>query len=167
MTGEVPSNELTRGVYAIARTKRKRFLWCAWWTGEPTAKPFRAPDAWGGGARTEEEARALAEKAAGRPLEPVDGHWAGAWKRTLAGMKPFPTSAARDPSPSTASRSKPVDPFVLLGTTSDASLETLKAAFRKKALEHHPDHGGTAGAFMAVKRAYDAVVKRRLRRRAT
>ena len=48
---------LARAVYAIARTKRRRFLWCVWWTGEPTAKPFRPPDAWGGGAHTEEEAK--------------------------------------------------------------------------------------------------------------
>jgi len=158
---------LTRGVYAIARTKRKRYLWCAWWTGEPTAKPFRAPDAWGGGARTEEEARTLAERAAARPLEPVDGHWAGAWKRTLAGLKPFPTHPAREASPETAAsaRAKPVDPFVLLGIPNDAPLEDVKTAFRKKALEHHPDRGGTAEAFMAIKRAYDAIVKRRHRRR--
>ncbi|CAN5720478.1 hypothetical protein BH11MYX4_BH11MYX4_36320 [soil metagenome] len=163
---EEPRSELTRGVYAIARTKRKRFLWCAWWTGEPTAKPFRAPDAWGGGARTEDEARSLAEKAAGRPLEPVDGHWAGAWKRTLAGLKPFPTHTAREPV-ATTERTKPVDPFVLLGVTSAATLDDVKTAFRKKALEHHPDRGGTAEAFMAVKRAYDAIVKRRHRRRAS
>jgi curved DNA-binding protein CbpA len=39
-------------------------------------------------------------------------------------------------------------------------------AFRKKALEHHPDHGGAPDQFMAVKRAYDAILKRRARRRA-
>jgi DnaJ domain len=155
---------LSRGVYAIARTKRKRYLWCAWWTGEPTAKPFRPPDAWGGGARTEDEARVLAERAADRPLEPVDGHWAGAWKRTLAGLKPFPTHAVREPS-ATTDRAKPVDPFVLLGIANDAPLEDIKTAFRKKALEHHPDRGGTAEAFMMIKRAYDAIVKRRHRRR--
>ncbi len=163
MPVETPKNQLTRGVYAIARTKRKRFLWCAWWTGEPTAKPFRAPDAYGGGARTEDEARALAEKAAGRSLEPIDGHWAGAWKRSLAGLKPFPTHAAREPRATTVEKTKPVDPFVLLGITNEASLDDVKAAFRKKALEHHPDRGGTAVAFMAIKRAYDAIVKRRLR----
>ena len=160
-----PASGLSRGVYAIARTKRKRYLWCAWWTGEPTAKPFRPPDAWGGGARTEDEAHALAERAAGRPLEAVDVHWAGAWKRTLAGLKPFPTHAARDPTAATTERRKPVDPFVLLGIASDAPLDDVKTAFRKKALEHHPDHGGSPEAFMRMKRAYDAIVKRRARRR--
>ena len=156
---------LSRGVYAVARTKRKRYLWCAWWTGEPTAKPFRPPDAWGGGAHTEDQARLLAEGAAGRPLQAVDGHWAGAWKRTLAGLKPFPAHASREPT-ATTERAKPVDPFVLLGVASDAPLDDVKTAFRKKALEHHPDRGGSAEAFIAIKRAYDAIVKRRHRRRA-
>ena len=155
---------LTRAVYAIARTKRRRFLWCVWWTGEPTAKPFRPPDAWGGGARTEEEARTLAERAAGMPLELIDGHWAGAWKRIRAGSAPFPTRSAR---PTTAAssdeRARPVDPYALLGVEATASLDDVKAAFRKKALEHHPDLGGAAEAFMAIKRAYDAIVKRRSR----
>ena len=158
---------LARAVYAIARTKRRRFLWCVWWTGEPTAKPFRPPDAWGGGAHTEEEAKALAEKAAGMPLELIDGHWAGAWKRVRAGLPAFPSRTAR---PSTAGsaaseeRARPVDPYALLGVDAKASLEELKVAFRKKALEHHPDHGGEPERFMALKRAYDTVVKRRARR---
>jgi hypothetical protein len=160
---------LSRGVYAIARTKRRRYLWCAWWTGEPTAKPFRPPDAWGGGAETEEEAKVLAERAAGMPLELVDGHWAGAWKRIRAGVPPFPKRAAEpslsgDERPAEA-RARPVDPYVLLGVDAKASLDDVKAAFRKKALEHHPDQGGTPAAFMAIKRAYDAVVKRRTRAR--
>jgi hypothetical protein len=156
---------LTRAVYAIARTKRRRFLWCVWWSGEPTAKPFRAPDAWGGGAHTEEEAKTLAEKAAGRPLELIDGHWAGAWKRVRAGLPAFPSRAARPTAAPSEERAKPVDPYALLGVDATASLEDLKVAFRKKALEHHPDHGGAPELFMAVKRAYDNAVKRRARRR--
>jgi len=158
---------LSRAVYATARTKRRRYLWCVWWTGEPTAKPFRPPDAWGGGAHTEDEARILAERAAGMPLELIDGHWAGAWKRIRAGRPPFPTRAPReDVSADGQARKHPVDPYALLGVEATATLADVKAAFRKKALEHHPDHGGAADAFMAMKRAYDAIVKRRARRRA-
>lgn len=157
---------LARAVYAIARTKRRRFLWCVWWSGEPTAKPFRPPDAWGGGAHTEEEAKVLAEKAAGMPLELIDGHWAGAWKRVRAGLPAFPSRAARPTAAPSEERARPVDPYALLGVDATASLEDLKVAFRKKALEHHPDHGGAPDLFMAVKRAYDNVVKRRARRRA-
>ena len=153
---------LFRPVYAVARTKRRRWLWCAWWTGEPTADPFRAPDAWGGGAKTEDEARALAERAAGMTLERVDGRWAGAWTRVHAGHAPFP---ARTPRPNVAGdhRGKPIDPYALLGVTATASLDDVKAAFRRMALAHHPDRGGTSDAFIRVKRAYDAIVKRRAR----
>jgi hypothetical protein len=157
---------LSRAVYAIARTKRRRFLWCVWWTGEPTAKPFRPPDAWGGGARTEEEAKVLAERAAGMPLELIEGHWAGAWKRIRAGRPPFPTRAPRPQDTERVPPVRPVDPYALLEVAPTATIDDVKAAFRKKALEHHPDRGGTADAFMAIKRAYDAIVKRRARKRA-
>lgn len=156
---------LSRAVYAIARTKRRRFLWCVWWTGEPTAKPFRPPDAWGGGAHTEEEAKILAERAAGMPLQLIDGHWAGAWKRIRAGRPPFPTRTAREAGAPADERARPVDPYALLGVDAAATNDDVKAAFRKKALEHHPDHGGTADVFMRMKRAYDAIVKRRARKR--
>ena len=148
---------LSRGVFALAKTKRKRWLWCAWWTGEPREKPFRAPDAWGGGANTRDEAQALAERAAGRPLVPIDDHWAGAWKRSLAGLEPFPKRAPRVSRPKT-------DPFAVLGLTSEATLAEVKIAFRKQALAHHPDQGGTDEAFIATRRAYDAIVKRKSRR---
>lgn len=156
---------LSRAVYAIAKTKRRRYLWCVWWTGEPTAKPFRPPDAWGGGAQTVDEARALAERAAGMPLDLIDGHWAGAWKRIRAGMAPFPTRSARPTAAPGQERTRPVDPYALLGIDAAAPIEDVKAAFRKHALLHHPDHGGSADAFMAIKRAYDAIVKRRTRAR--
>ena len=152
-----PSSGLSRAVFALAKTKRKRFLWCAWWTGEPTAKPFRPPDAWGGGAYTREEAQVLAERAAGRPLSPIDDHWAGAWKRCVAGLEPFPKHTKRAPAVST-------DPYVMLGLTSAATLAEVKLAFRKKALEDHPDQGGTTESFIATKRAYDSIVKRRARK---
>ncbi len=152
---------LARGVYSIARTKRRRFLWCAWWTGEPTAHPFRAPDRWGG-ARTEDEARALAERAAGMSLQLIDAHWAAAFKRQRAGLPPFVTREPR--AVETARPPPPVDPHTVLGVAPHAPIEDVKAAFRKQALEHHPDRGGSADAFIALKRAYDAVVGRRRRR---
>lgn len=148
---------LSRAVFALAKTKRKRWLWCAWWTAEPTAKPFRPPDAWGGGAYTREAAQVLAERAAGRPLSPIDDHWAGAWKRQLAGLEPFPKHTVR----AAAAKS---DPYAELGVARTASLEEVQLAFRKKALEHHPDQGGDAEKFMATKRAWDSIAKRRRRR---
>jgi hypothetical protein len=156
--------ELSRAVYALALTRRRRWLWCVWWTGEPTARPFRPPDAWGGGARTEDEARVLAERAAGRPLERIDGGWAAAWKRVRAGLPAFPARAPR-PAVGAADRARPVDPHAVLGVTPGATLDDLKAAYRLKALEHHPDRGGDPAAFIALKRAFDAIARRRVRRR--
>ena len=153
---------LFRAVYSVTRTKRRRFLWCAWWSGEPCEAPFRPPDAWSGGARTEEEARTLAERAAGLPLSPIEERWAGAWVRVRAGLPPFVDrvgGAAATASP------RPIDPHALLGVDPGAPLEEVKAAFRRKALEHHPDVGGEAAAFIAVKRAYDRIVRRRAGRR--
>jgi len=147
---------VVRFVFALARTKRRRLLWCAWWTGEPKAAPFRAPDAWGGGAHTREEAQAMAEKAAGRPLSPVDDHWAGAWKRILAGLAPFPKRTVR-----AAPGAAVADPFLVLGVPRTATREEVQRAFRLKALRHHPDRGGVAEDFIALRRAYDSIRKRR------
>jgi hypothetical protein len=161
MTEDAPDAALFRGVVSVTRTKRRRFLWCAWWTGTPTAEPFRAPDAWSGGARTEEEARSLAERAAGGPRQPIEGRRAGAGVRARAGLPPF---VQREPRPA-GIEPAPEGPHLLLGVRPGASLAELKAAFRQKALEHHPDRGGDAAAFIAVKRAYDGLVRRRARRR--
>lgn len=154
---------LSRAVYAVARTNRRRYLWCIWWTGAPTAEPFRPPDAWGGGATTEAEARTMAERAAGRPLELVLGPWAGAWRRILAGLPPFPTRSARRPA-TEAAADRAIDPYAVLGVRAADPLDAVKASYRLKALEHHPDRGGSPESFMAIKRAYDTIVRRRLRR---
>jgi hypothetical protein len=151
---------LSRAVYALAATQRRRWLWCAWWTGEPTADPFRAPDAWAGGARTEEEAGVLAARAAGRRVERIDGMWAGAWIRVRAGRPPFPTRAPRTGAISAHPRAH----AGVLGVAPGASLDDVKAASRKKALEHHPDRGGSAEGFIELNRAYDAMSRRRRRR---
>jgi hypothetical protein len=152
---------LSRAVYALALTKRRRWLWCVWWTGEPSASPFRPPDAWGGGARTEAEAGELAARAAGRPAARIDGAWAGAWRRLQAGRPAFATRAAR---PSTgALAARPVDPHAVLGVPPGATLAALRAAFRARVLEHHPDRGGDPATFIAIKRAYDTLVRRRRR----
>ena len=155
---------LTRAVFSAARTKRRRYLWCAWWTGEPTVDPFRAPDVWGGGARTEEEAKVLAEKAAGMPLQQIDAHWAAAFKRQRAGLPPF---VKRETRMVETPGVRPVDPRSVLGVSPDASAEEVKGAFRRKALEAHPDRGGSAEAFITLKRAYDAIVARRARSKAS
>lgn len=49
------------------------------------------------------------------------------------------------------------DLYDILGVPSDASLSTIKAAFRRKAKDSHPDTGGDPEAFRLLKLAYDVL----------
>ncbi|AUX19926.1 uncharacterized protein SOCEGT47_003800 [Sorangium cellulosum] len=165
-----------RGVYAVTPTRRRRFLWAAWWTAEPTREPFRPPDASQGGARTVEEARAQAERAAGRPLVEIEPAWATAWTRILRGEPPWPKPRARRAAPPPPSEEPPpgppgraplrpsfargVSPFAVLGVTEAAGPDEVRQAFRRLALATHPDRGGDAGEFMRVKWAHDEAMSR-------
>jgi len=53
---------------------------------------------------------------------------------------------------------QPVDPHDILGVPGDASVEVIKAAYRKLALATHPDKGGSADDFFRVARAYRALL---------
>ena len=46
------------------------------------------------------------------------------------------------------------DYYKILGVEKGASAEDIKKAFRKLALEHHPDKGGNAEKFKEVSEAY-------------
>ena len=46
------------------------------------------------------------------------------------------------------------DPFLILSLSYDASPEDVRAAFRRRARQTHPDRGGTARAFQEVREAY-------------
>lgn len=66
------------------------------------------------------------------------------------------------------------DPFACLGVPVDADLDTVRRAFRRAALDTHPDRGGDAASFRAVRAAYDQLrtadllaAERRRRRPAT
>lgn len=156
---------------SITRTKRRRYFWAAWWSAPPTHVPFRKPDASGGGASSPAEALAEAERQAGLRLGPLDALWAQAWNRILRGEDPWPSAASREP------RRRPDSPqnegppgseqaasvWSVLGITREATPEELKAAYRRKVLEAHPDQGGNAAAFQQVVRAYEEA-QRRLRK---
>jgi len=167
-------------VLSVVPTKRRRFLWAAWWTVPPQAEPFQKPDASSGGARTRDEARAEAERAAGQKLVEIDARWAGAWVRLLRGDAPWPkpraARAGEEEEGASHGAAAPMPagtkPWALavLGLAAGASAEDVKRAFRVMALRTHPDRGGDAASFVDVKRAYDvaliAATTPRKRRRA-
>ncbi|SIS11839.1 J domain-containing protein [Williamsia sterculiae] len=43
----------------------------------------------------------------------------------------------------------------VLEVSPTASRETIRAAYRSMLMKHHPDHGGSAGEFQTVQRAYE------------
>ena len=50
------------------------------------------------------------------------------------------------------------DPFLTLSLGYDAGPDDVRRAFRRAARETHPDRGGSAGAFLRVRQAHDALV---------
>lgn len=145
-------------------TKRRRFFWAAWWSGPPTRVPFRKPDASDGGAATHEEALAAAERKAGRSLVLIDPLWARAWIRILRGEPVWPSKASQEPRGKPASNAPPSESvWSTLGVTREVTPDELKAAYRRRVLETHPDHGGDDEAFRRVMRAYEEA-QRRLKR---
>lgn len=52
-----------------------------------------------------------------------------------------------------------MNPYEVLGITRGASPEEVQKAFRKKAMEHHPDRGGDVEVFKKVTEAYAMLKK--------
>lgn len=128
--------------------------------------PFRKPDAFHGGARTREEALLAAERAAGVHLVELAPRWARAWARLLVGQPPWLEKSASplDHGASPRAKTSPeASVWATLGVTRDATEDQLKRAFRKRALETHPDHGGDPEAFRGVQRAYEEARRRAAR----
>jgi hypothetical protein len=156
-------SELFAAVCSIAPTRRRRFLWAAWWTAPPAREPFRKPDAYEGGARTREEALRAAEAAAGVRLVEVESSWARAWARVLLGQPPWdkhrPVGARKPPARADAGEVR-ASIWTTLGVAPNTTGPALKQAFRQRALATHPDRGGDPAAFREVQRAYDEAVRR-------
>jgi hypothetical protein len=160
------SSALFAPVCAIAPTRRRRFLWAAWWTAAPVHTPFRKPDAFEGGARTREEALRAAERAAGCALQEIESGWARAWSNVLVGKEPWPSRRSAEKArqePPRARTAPEVKPSIwhTLGVEPQAPLLEIKRAYRLRALQAHPDRGGSDEAFRALHRAYEAALKRR------
>lgn len=129
--------------------------------------PFRKPDASDGGAATYEEAVAAAERAAGLSLQVVEPEWARAWMRTLRGQPPWPSASSAGPRAARERREKraseardPDSIWTLLQVPSNATLEEIRAAFKRRALALHPDHGGDPATFRRLVRAYEEAQRR-------
>ena len=143
-------------------TKRRRFLWAAWWSAPPAVESFRAPDASSGGSRTREEAQARAEAAAGQRLVEIDARWAGAWVRVLRGDAPWAKPRAEGEAPHAAVKTAPTGSrawaLSVLGLGKEAGRDEVKRAFRALAQRTHPDRGGDDAAFIEAKRAHDVAL---------
>tara|TARA_R100000008_G_C3558047_1_gene154367 strand:- start:390 stop:1010 length:621 start_codon:yes stop_codon:yes gene_type:complete len=50
-----------------------------------------------------------------------------------------------------------MDPYSILGVNKNASQDEIKKAFRKKAMEHHPDKGGNEEEFKQINEAYSKI----------
>src|SRR3954468_15591081 len=132
---------------AVTTTRRRRFMWVAWWTAPPARQPFRKPDAFSGGARSHEEALAQARRAAGVLLVEIEPYWARAWARVLLGRPPWGVRAAAAASSSaharprgrsaraTTNAARPATTSIweTLGITARATAGDLKRAFRRQA----------------------------------
>src|SRR4051812_3755330 len=159
---------------SVTTTRRRRFMWVAWWTAPPVREPFRKPDAFSGGARSREEALAQARRAAGVLLVEIEPSWARAWARILLGRPPWGVRAAAAASSgaderqrgrsgratTNAARPRTTSIWETLGITARATADDLKRAFRQQALATHPDRGGDAEAFRQVQSAFKEAQRR-------
>lgn len=59
------------------------------------------------------------------------------------------------------SRDSPLsgDPWETLGVSRDADENTIKKAYKKLAMKHHPDKGGDQEQFKKIQTAYDRIIK--------
>lgn len=57
------------------------------------------------------------------------------------------------------------DYYEVLGVSKNASADELKKAFRRKAIEHHPDKGGDEAKFKEINEAYDVLKDDKKRQR--
>jgi hypothetical protein len=157
------SSALVARVCSIAPTRRRRFLWAAWWTAAPSRKPFQRPDAFAGGARTRAEALAAAERAANCKLTEIESSWARAWSNVLVGKEPWPSTrtANEHETPKRRATASATSIWQTLGLEAGATVLEIKRAYRARALQTHPDRGGSAEEFRTVQSAYESALKRR------
>lgn len=52
------------------------------------------------------------------------------------------------------------DPYEILGIDSTATLDQIKKAYKKRALQYHPDRGGNAAIFKIIKKSYQELLNK-------
>jgi DnaJ-class molecular chaperone len=52
-----------------------------------------------------------------------------------------------------------LNPFSILGVSVDATEAEVKAAYRKKAAQHHPDRGGSSEQMVKINAAYEVICR--------
>ncbi len=80
----------------------------------------------------------------------------------LRGQSPVvdPPRAAPEPK-GRADTSKRLSPWAILQIEPDAPADVIKRAYRRRALETHPDRGGDPDVFRAVQHAYERAIGKR------
>ena len=54
---------------------------------------------------------------------------------------------------------KATDYYAILGVSQGATPDEIRKAFRAKALQHHPDHGGDEQSFRRLKEAFEYLIE--------
>ena len=139
------------GFYAVCPMGRGHvpgFFWAAWWSASGLAVS-PAPDAHGIADRIEDaHAKARAAIVAARGQRASDYVAGSEWW----GEDPRRHSASRPQAP--APRTWPQ----VLGLSLPCTAADVRRAYRRLALKHHPDRGGTDAEFNGITRAYDAAL---------
>jgi DnaJ-domain-containing protein 1 len=145
------------GVYAITRARgtrsRGRVYWAAWFHGRPTRDRFVPPDAQGEAA-DEHAARQAAFAAFARARgvtswREVSKSWAEAALRFREGEPAF-ERVVRAVEP-------PREALAELGLPPGADLDRARDAYRRLALERHPDRGGSHASMLALNHAWQEI----------
>jgi hypothetical protein len=149
------------GRWSIAET-RGRAVWSVWLGRKPTRDRFEPSDARGEAADVH-AARLAAFGAFSRARgvtrwAEIDAIYAIADDRQARGVEPvFPGDKRRPAPEQLAPRELPDDLLDALGLAPPITLERARAAYKARALEVHPDRGGSHEQMSRLNQAFDAV----------
>lgn len=155
---------MTTGLYAIGPKKKGRVGWAAWWTSRPTPDRFTLPDA-RGDAVDENAARhgafqTMAKVRGCRSWIEIDARFAVAAERQARGEDP-PWPGAKKAKPIDVDEKKAYPDVDLspLGLSWPTTLRAVRAAYKAKVAELHPDKGGSHEDMVGLNRAFAAAKK--------